>query len=380
MSHDVPLRVLACIYDLRVGGAETSLLAEFRRMPALGIQPTVLCLGSDDTLHANFEAAGIHVVYVPRGSRITRLKFLWRFLQSDTFDLVHTMLFWPDVVVRPLARLKGIRVVTSLTNEYYGREHRKNSHHGSLGVVIAQIADAVTSQFASGFHAISARSAHIMSRRLGLRPSRITVIYRGRDLQALGRRTEERRDSTRSRLGVTSETVFLCVGRQDYQKAHEIAVRAFSAVAADNPATELWLAGRPGGNSAVVQEAIAESAVANQIKVLGERSDVADLLCAADFFIMPSRFEGLAGSVIEAMAMEVPLLLTDIPVFREVADNKALYFARDNATSLRDQMRSALSGDYPHLWPAELRHRVEALFDIDQVARDLADFYRRSAN
>ena len=371
------LRVLACIYDLRVGGAETSLLAEYRRMSQHGVEVAVLCLGTDNTLQNDFAEAGIPVTFVPRGSRMSRFRFLVRFLREGQYDLVHTMLFWPDITVRPLARLLGIPVVSSITNEYYGSEHRRNSHHGALGVVIAQLADAFTSQFASGYHAISARSAHIMSRRLALRSSRITVIYRGRDLDALGRRTAERRAAVRSSENMTSEPVFLCVGRQDYQKAHEVAVRAFNRIVHEFPNAQLWLAGRPGGNSGEVQRAIAESPEPSRIRSLGERTDVGDLLCAADFFVMPSRFEGLAGSVIEAMALEIPLVLTDIEVFREVADNRALFFRRDDDGDLSAALRRCLTGEYPLSWPAQLRARTEANFDISQVASDLADFYRK---
>jgi glycosyltransferase involved in cell wall biosynthesis len=373
------MRVLACIYDLRVGGAETSLLAEYRRLHKFGIDASVLCLGSDRTLEGDFAQAGVPVTFVPRGTRLARLRFIVEFLRHGNFDLVHTMLFWPDIVVRPVARACGLRVVSSFTNEYYGKEHRHHSHHGALGVIIAQLADAMTAKCASGFHAISSRSGHIMARRLGIKDSLITVIYRGRDIPQLGRRSPERRTALREKFGLRSEFVFLCVGRQDYQKAHEIAVRAFNDLANELPNTVLWLAGRDGGNTPIVNDAIAESPARNRIVLLGERSDVSDLLVAADAFVMPSRFEGLAGAVIEAMALEVPLVLTDIPVFREVSDGRALYFARDDATQLAVSMRSVALDQYPSVWTADLQRRTDQLFNIDTVSSDLADFYRKNA-
>lgn len=370
--------MLGCIYDLRVGGAETSLLAEYRRLPNYGIDASVLCLGSDRTLAAEFAEANIKVTFVPTGNWFSRARFVVRFLRSGRFELVHTMLFWPDVVVRPLARLCGIPVVSSFTNEYYGKEHRQHSHHGSFGVIIAQIADALTAKLTAGFHAISTRSGHIMARRLGIRKSRITVIYRGRDISELGRRTPERRISARERFNLTSEFVFLCVGRQDYQKAHEIAVRAFNEIAGELPQAVLWLAGREGGNSALVHSEIERSPYRGRIVMLGERKDVPELLVASDAFIMPSRFEGLAGAVIEAMALEAPLVLTDIPVFHEVSDHRALFFNRDNVSGLAECLRAIASGGYPDGWIHELRKRVEHFFDIEKVSSDLADFYRKN--
>ncbi|MBU6175268.1 MAG: glycosyltransferase, partial [Planctomycetes bacterium] len=235
MSETSSIRVLACIYDLRVGGAEKSLLEECRQISDFGIEISILCLGDDRTLEPEFLAAKIPVHFVPQGSKLSKFISIRRILRSGQYDLVHTLLFWPDIIVRPIARLVGLPVVSSLTNEYYGPEHRRNSPYGRWGVIAAQIADALTSQFASGYHAISARSAHIMSRRLGLRSSKISVIYRGRDLAHLGLRGAERRSAARASEGVVDETVFLCVGRQDYQKAHEVAIEGFDRVAGDFP-------------------------------------------------------------------------------------------------------------------------------------------------
>ncbi|MDH5380085.1 MAG: glycosyltransferase, partial [Cyclobacteriaceae bacterium] len=65
-----------------------------------------------------------------------------------------------------------------------------------------------------------------------------------------------------------------------------------------------------------------------QVKLLGHRTDVEQLLAAADVFVFPSRFEGLPGALIEAAAAGLPIIASDIPNNREVAgENKnALFF------------------------------------------------------
>lgn len=347
-------------------------------MAPLGIDVAVLCLGEDRTMLPKFEAAGIPVTFVRGASRLQTLRSLISFLKSSNADLVHTMLFWPDVIVRPLARLLGIRVVTSLTNEYYGAEHRANSKYGAPGVLAAQLADFVSSRFASRFHAISHRSATIMSRRLLLRSSRVRVIYRGRDLEHLGRRTSERRQRIRTELGLTNEIVFLCVGRQDYQKAHEVAIDAFAQLSGNGTPAVLLLAGRPGGNTQEIEAALDRAGRPPTIQLLGERGDIGDLLCAADAFVMPSRFEGLGGSVVEAMALELPLILTDLAIFREVSDGRAWFFQRDDADDLARVLKNFLANSFPGEWTTELRKRAVDHFSINGVASDVAEFYRWS--
>jgi glycosyltransferase involved in cell wall biosynthesis len=57
------------------------------------------------------------------------------------------------------------------------------------------------------------------------------------------------------------------------------------------------------------------------VRFLGTRMDVPELLCAADAFVFPSRWEGMSGAVLEAMALEAPIIASDIPSVREtVAD------------------------------------------------------------
>ena len=368
-----PGPVIAFLYDLRVGGAETSLLAELREVRALGLDVSVAYIGTDETLRPAFERAGIPVQSVRGSSGFSTLRKMVGFLREQRPALVHTSLFWPDVVVRPVARLLGIPVLTSLTNEYYGPEHRENSKYGSLGVLAAHLADVVSSRFATRFHAISHRVAEVMGRRLLVPPRRITVIYRGRDLSHLGRRTPERRAATRASLGLGDESVFLCVGRQDHQKSHDTAVRAFAGL--DDPDAVLLLAGRPGNNTAAIDAAIADAPASSRIVLLGERPDVADLLCAADFYVMPSRWEGLSGALIEAMALEIPLLVSDLAVFQEVTDTMAWFFTPGDIDACRGVLARALDQPYPADFIASSRTRAEETFEIGAVAAQLRDLY-----
>lgn len=365
--------VVAFIYDLRVGGAETSLLSELTHVLGLGLDVSVAYLGTDETLRPAFETAGITVHSVRGSSSRETIGNVIRFLRHRRPALVHTSLFWPDVVVRPVARLMGIPVLTSLTNEYYGPEHRENSKYGAVGVLGAHLADAVSSRFATRFQAISHRVADIMGRRLFISPRRITVVYRGRDLSRLGRRGPERRARARAALGLTNERVFLCVGRQDHQKSHDTVVRAFAEIR--DPDAVLLLAGRPGNNTDAIFEAIKVAPPEARIVTLGERDDVADLLCAADFYVMPSRWEGLSGALVEAMALEIPLLISDLPVFHEVTDDKAWFFTPGDPAACRTVLARALDQPYPADFVALSRTRAEETFEIGAVAAQMKDLY-----
>jgi glycosyltransferase involved in cell wall biosynthesis len=60
--------------------------------------------------------------------------------------------------------------------------------------------------------------------------------------------------------------------------------------------------------------------LAERVHVVGHRQDVPDLLAGADIFAFPSLYEGLGGVVIEAMALGLPIVASDIPAVREVVE------------------------------------------------------------
>jgi glycosyltransferase involved in cell wall biosynthesis len=53
------------------------------------------------------------------------------------------------------------------------------------------------------------------------------------------------------------------------------------------------------------------------VRFLGARADVYDLLCAADVFAFPTRWEGMPGAILEAMALGAPIVASDVPPVRE---------------------------------------------------------------
>ena len=120
------------------------------------------------------------------------------------------------------------------------------------------------------------------------------------------------RGHVRSDLGITdTQPIALTVARFTAQKDHATLIQAAGAVLARHPEVRFLFAG--DGPLLDDCRAYAEtSGVANAVGFLGQRDDVPDLLCAADFFVLPSRFEGLPLSILEAMAAGLPVVSTRV--------------------------------------------------------------------
>jgi len=304
------------IDSLHGGGAEISLLEVIPGLANRGVKTSIVTLLSDDgVLEGRVDALGVRRIRMRRRGPLGRTLELRRIIQAEQPDILHTTLLFSNLAGRIAARTVHMPVVTTLANQDYGPEHRANSRYGACGVYAVQAADLLTAPLTTRFHAVSTDVARVMSRRLKIPMDRIEVVYRGRDPARLGQPSVERRFRTRAALSIEARApVVLSVGRLDRQKGVETTIEAFRGLVARIPEAVLLVVGRPGNASAVVQ---ARAQGVSAIRFLGHRSDVPDLMCAADVLSFPSRWEGLGGTLVEAMAMRLAIVASNIPPLSE---------------------------------------------------------------
>ena len=313
------MRVLHVIDSLEPAGAEQSLLAMAPYLLGLGVQLEIAHFGTREGLGPRFAQFGITVTPLCSegfAGRVRRVRDLARVSQPS---LVHTTLFQADQAGRLGARWAGAPVVSSLVNLAYGPDQRAATGLPRWKLRGAQVVDLATARLVRRFHAISLTVATVMGRRLGIPRSLIDVVPRGRDPEALGRRSPERRRTTRNALGIeTCTPMIVTAARHEAQKGLETAIAAMEVVRRSSPDAVLLIAGREGSATERLRLEIAAAGLEETVRLLGPRSDVPDLMAAADVFLFPSRWEGFGGVLIEAMALEVPIVCSDLPVVHEL--------------------------------------------------------------
>src|SRR5262249_53075972 len=105
----------------------------------------------------------------------------------------------------------------------------------------------------------------------------------------------------RAELGLApTECAILTVGSLTRQKAYHVLLDAFATVVREQPHARLVIAG-DGPLKRALEERAATLGVASQVRWLGPRADVGDLVNATDLFTLSSEREGLSISVLEAM-------------------------------------------------------------------------------
>lgn len=124
---------------------------------------------------------------------------------------------------------------------------------------------------------------------------------------------QEVRKQKREELGLKDEFVLGHVGRLSYQKNHKFLIDIFSEVHKKNKNTVLLLIG-VGEKEQEIKAQIRTLGLDNVVRFLGSRSDVNELYQAMDVFVMPSFFEGIPVTGVEAQFAELPCIFsTKVP-------------------------------------------------------------------
>ena len=119
-----------------------------------------------------------------------------------------------------------------------------------------------------------------------------------------------KRQEMRRQLGLENEITIGHVGRFNQPKNHPFLLDIFAVLLKKEPNAILLLVGGGGGMSQI-REKEQKLGIAEHVHFLGVRSDVADLMQAMDIFVLPSLYEGLPVTMVEAQAAGLPCIISD---------------------------------------------------------------------
>jgi glycosyltransferase involved in cell wall biosynthesis len=188
------------------------------------------------------------------------------------------------------------------------------------------------------------------------------------------------RQAVREQLGCAPDAfVWLTVGRLEPVKNHLELLCAFREVAAVHPHARLLIAGQ-GPLQAAIEQRIAELGLADRVRLLGLRRDIPDLLNATDAFVLPSLWEGMPLTLLEASATALPIVATDVGGNSEVVlDGKTGYLVPpQEAKALTQAMLRVMNlseADRSAIGQAGRAHVVQN-FDLERVVDRWEALYR----
>lgn len=345
------------------------------RLVENGVTPVVASLHYCNVgFEEEVREAGYDVRLLTGRGRLGKAGALRRLIKQESPDLVYTSLFDADLAGAIATIGLDVPLISNLANTAYDPARLADPNIDKRRLRVVKWVDGFKSRHMTDhFHAVSQAVKDSTVETLGVDPNKITVVKRGRDSDRLGRKSPERTAAARDILGISPRAeVVVTVGRQEYQKGHRYLIEAFTTVVASLPDARLLIAGREGHSSDALKRLIEELGLESVVMLLGHRSDVPEMLAASDLFVFPSLYEGLGGALIEALALELPVVATDLPALREVVrdgENALLVPPRD-PSALSSAIVSLL-GDPKKLSSFGVRSRE--LFDAEFRAEEATD-------
>ena len=285
--------------NLAPGGAETQVALLALALYARGWTVHVVSLLDPSAFHHELARHGVHVhslgmtpgIPGPRG--LARLASILRHVRPS---VLHCHMFHANLFGRLARLLFPIpRVISTLHSL---AESSRTSPNPTRRDTLYRLTDPLADLTVAVSHAAAARHAAARA----VNPAKLRVIPNGVDTTRF-HPDDTRREAARQSLGAGDDFVWLAAGRLMWKKDYPTMIRA----AAQNPSRKLWIAGA-GPQESELRALAAE--LKADVRFLGLRPDLPELMNAADALVLSSTIEGLPMVLLEASASALPCAAT----------------------------------------------------------------------
>ena len=298
----------------------------------------------------------VHALHGKGKGRLKILRELSELFRAEKIDIVHTHNAVPHFYGTLAARWAGVPVVVHT-------RHGQRFGHGWKSALQYRLAAYGVDRIV----AVSDDAALLSCREDRLPAAKVQRIWNGIDMDRFNFR------------GPSTRPVAISVARLSREKDFPTLLHAVPQVIREIPEFRLQIVG-DGAERPALEQLVHELNLSGCVELLGERSDIPELLAGAGFFVSSSRTEGVSLTLLEAMAVGLPILATTVGGNPEVvvdgvtgrlvpaADPQAL------AAGMIDMCKHATE------WPTQGamgRQRVADHFDIRRMLRDYEALYQQ---
>lgn len=304
------IKILHLITDLETGGAEMMLLKLVQGMNKSEFRNIVVSMMDEGALGPEFEKAGVplYCLGMKRGgiSPVYVLKLL-RIIRQEKPDIIQTWLYHADLLGTIAARILKIPIIWNL--RCADMDFKKYS--GLTSFVVRLCARLSSYPQAVIVNSEAGTAVHSS---IGYTPKRWELIQNGFDL-VLFFPDEASGVKIRNELGVAEDNLLIgIVARDDSMKDLDNFIEAANILLSrlkDKQKVHFVMVGRGISNSNErLKRAITEGNLPN-FHLLGERKDIPELMSVLDIYCSSSVSEGFSNVIGEAMACQVPCVVTD---------------------------------------------------------------------
>ena len=358
------INVLMLLPSLRVGsGVASFAIAYFRKIDKSKVHIDFACYSQKKESYAEeVESSGSKVFYLPPVFSLRKhIKTCREILQNGNYVIIHDNTLINSIPFMQVSKqFVKIRVL--------------HSHSSKLGETVLKAARnriflPRLRSLATDYAACSDLAARTLfgKRKYFLIPNVIDSGKFNFDV--------EQRKRIREQMNVNNKVIVGTVGRCASQKNPFRAFSIMEKVIQNNPDVEYWWVGN-GPLLEQMKKYVTKKGLNNKIKLLGNRTDIADLYQAMDVFFMPSKFEGLGIACVEAQITGLPCVVSDV-IPHSVAFTNLVKFISLSKTNIfwADNIISAsIKNEARRSYKTEL---ANSCFSDENAGDRLKEYYER---
>ncbi|MFV1982140.1 MAG: glycosyltransferase [Thiohalomonadales bacterium] len=316
-KNKLPL-VVHIIDRLPPDGAER-LMVDILKNRTENFRFAVLSLVEGGALEEELSQISVPVTIFNKSSKFdfsVLFKLIFWFIKHKP-SVVHTHLFTADTWGRLAASITRVPCIITTV-------HSTNTWKGTIHRFVDQVLSLITDRVV----ACSEEVANVLIASFKISRKRIEIISNGIDFnrfEAVKLTTIREIDSLASDI-----TKMVVIGRLHPAKGHLDLIKAITHIKAGNTKFHVFLVGEGELKDQIITNCI-ESNINENVTLMGQRTDIPEILAKTDIFIMPSHWEGLPMALLEAMAMSMPVIATRVGGIPDVIENGVNGFLIDKS-------------------------------------------------
>ncbi|MHB1953301.1 MAG: glycosyltransferase [Sulfobacillus sp.] len=307
------MRITLVISDLRVGGAETQVIAIARELSRRGHAIAIYTLNSNNPRAHELDGSAVQLVSDQKRMKldIAVILRLRRFLKDFRAEIVHGFLYDGDLYSRLAVIGTDIPVLNSERDDNY------------MLTGVQQLGFLLTRRFADGLVANTYAGAQFSGARFRLPPHNVHVVWNGIDLAAVDARCKaSRRDYKSEFFGSQGIKLATLIGQIRPHKDYLFALDVADVLTRNDPSWRVLFVGEHSHATAAYAESVMSRFQALGLKdrslFAGLRRDAVEIMHGSDVVFSTSLHEGFPNVVLEAMAARTPVVSTDYSDIRRI--------------------------------------------------------------
>ncbi len=355
------MKIVQIMPDFGLAGAEIMCENLTRELIKLGYDVTVVSMYSIRTsITERLENDGVDVRYLgkKRGLDIAMIFKPKKILKQVKADAIHTHRYCAQYAI-PAAIMAGVKIRVHTLHSIASEENRKSArklnafffkHCNLVPVALSELVqDSVTTEYC-------------------IAKEKIPVVYNGVDLSKC---ISKKSYATKDRF------VILHIGRFAEPKNHIGLLEAFNIFHANHADSEIWLIG-DGEKRGEVENYVKNHNLEKAVKFYGLQSNVYGYLHNADVFILPSIYEGMPMTLIEAMGTGLPIVATKVGGIPDMLEDSCAILTDVNSIQIANALERYYADEMLRRNHGQAALRRSICFSAEEMARRYCQIYEAS--